>query len=215
LEKAALVPLGVPEIGQTAAWRYDPSLSVIAIESSRSGLSIGKFMAYVRSVCDCRGYGALHVITDANVEAIKNARIREVSIQLATPKNLHTVAAYQQTMSSGLGALMSENLGTMLEVRYSLRVGEPDIQPGKVERLVRWLRGEHTEHRGDITKVQTRIIDDEGRSDELDMLDVHLQDQRELALPDDDPDRSYEIRKRFLSAAFTKHEATLLAQFGP
>jgi hypothetical protein len=215
LAKAELVPLGIPEIGLTVAWRYDANLSVIAIESSRAGLSLMRFLAYIRAFCDCRGYAPFPVMTDANLAIIRERRIRELSIQLATPRNLHTVAGYQQTMTDGMSALMSDHLGSMLEIRYSLRVGEPDISANRVDRLVRWLRGEHENNRGDIVKVQARIIDEEGESEALDLLDVHLKDHRELPLPDDDPDHNYDIRKAFVASAFTRHENTLLEQFAP
>lgn len=213
--KTSLVPLGFPELGRTVAWRYDPNLGVMAIESSRTGLSIGRLLAYVRAVCDCRGYGTLPVTADANLEAIKDGRVREIVVQLATPKNLQTVAAYQQTVTNGMTNLMSEGLGTLLEVRYSLRVGDPDMAPGRVDRFVRWLRGEHSHERGAIAKISARVIGEEGDSEVLNMLDVHLQYQDDLALPNDDPDHSYVVRKAFMMSAFNKHEATLAKQFGP
>lgn len=49
----------------------------------------------------------------------------------------------------------------------------------------------------------------------LDLLDeVHLRDQSDIHLPDDDPDQSYAIRAAHLARVFAKHRDTIHRQFG-
>ena len=126
-------------------------------------------------------------------------------------------------MRQGMVELMGSQIATQMEIRYSVRTRDPDIQEGWFTRTVNWLRQEKSADRGTISKLQARIVDEEGHADILDLLDAQLGTRRELDLPDDDPDRDAAIRVNNdrdaairvnnIANIFENHLATLEQQF--
>jgi hypothetical protein len=213
-ESRTLEPLGVREIGQTTIWQYDGELSVMAIEVSRNGVSLSRLIAYVRAICHCPGYGHLPVLDDTALAAAEAGRIRELSFRVATPNDLSAVAADERTMKQGMTDLMGTEIATQVEIRYSVKARDPDIRLGRFQRAVSWLRGERDADRGGISKLQARIVDEEGNSRALNLLSAHLGSMSDLDLPDDDPDASAQIRKVNIAQAFNTHRPSLIRQFG-
>lgn len=209
-----LEPLGVGEIGPNTVWQFDAAWSVLAIEVTRNGLSLPLFLSYIRHACDCRGYGHFPVLDDSALEAARAGRVRELAVRVATPRNLHAVAADQRQMKRGMTELMGGQIATRVEIKYSVAARDPDIQAGWFTRTVNWLRQERGADRGTISKLQARIVDEEGHAETLDLLDAQLGTRRELDLPDDDPDRSAAIRLANVSQIFGDHRASLQRQFG-
>lgn len=208
-----LTPLGVPAIGHDTVWQYEAYLSVMAIESSRNGVGLQKMLSFIRSACDCRGYGHFPVLDDEALEVARHGRIRELAVRVATPRNLETVATDQRQIKDGLVELMGSQIATQVEIRFSVTAKDPDIQPGPFLRAVNWLRGERRADRGNISKLQARIVEDDGTANTLDLLDAHLGTRRDLDLPDDDPDTSATIRLANISQIFDTHRAALERQF--
>jgi hypothetical protein len=208
-----LLPLGVRAIGPNTVWQFHGKLGVLAIETTRNGVNLSKLLAYIRSMCDCRGYSYLPVLNDSALEAARSGRIRELAVRVATPRNLHTIAPDQRSMRSGMIELMGNQIATQMEVRYSARAGDPDLQEGWFTRTVNWLRQEKAADRGTISKLQARIVDEEGHAEILDLLDAQLGTRRELELPDDDPDRDTAIRLNNVADIFRSHLASLEQQF--
>jgi hypothetical protein len=166
-------------------------------------------------MCDCAGYGYLPVTTDTNLAMLRSGRLREFSVRLALPKNLETTSQQQVAIKAGMAELMAPNIAPMVEVSYASRLRQPDLQPGAFERLARWLRRERRAHRGAIDMVRAKVIDADGDAIPLDLLEeVHLRDNSDVTLPDDDPDESYAIRNRHIGRVFEKHRELIHRQFG-
>jgi hypothetical protein len=214
LPDGRLLPLGVRAIGPNTVWQFHRDLSVLAIETTRNGVNLSKLLAYVRRICDCRGYGFFPVLDNTVLEAARAGRIRELAVRVATPRNLHTVTADHRRMKAGMVELMTGELSTQIEIKYSVRAGDPDIQEGRFTQLVNWFRGEKAADRGAISKLQARIVDEEGHVDILDLLDAQLGTRRELDLPNDDPDTDAVVRLTNIADIFHSHLPSLEAQFG-
>jgi hypothetical protein len=211
----SLLPLGIPSIGHTAIWQYESNISVMAIEVMRNGVGMQKLFSYIRGMCDCRGYTSLPVLDDTALDAAENGRIRELAVRMATPRNLETVAADQRNVKSGMIELMGSRISTQIEVKFSVSAGAPDIQPSRFRGIVDWIRGEREADRGSISKLQARVVDDDGTVNVLDLLDSHLGTRQDLDLPDDDPVRSSAIRLNNIAHVFNAHRSVLQKQFGP
>ena len=166
-----LEPLGVGEIGPNTIWQFDGTLAVLAIETIKNGLNLQKYLSYVRAMCDCRGYGYLPVLDDTALEVARAGRIRELAVRVATPRNLQAVAADQRQMKQGMVDLMGPRIATQVEVKFSVRARDPDIQEGWFTRTVNWFRQERGADRGTISKLQARVVDEDGHQDVLDLLD--------------------------------------------
>lgn len=214
LPDGKLLPLGVRAIGPNTIWQFYGPLSVMAVETTRNGVNLSRFLSYVRNICDCRGYAIFPVLDDTALEAARAGRIRELAVRVATPTNLHTVAADQQRMKRGMVDLMGGQIASRMEIKYSVQAGDPDIQEGRFMQIVNWFRQEKTADRGTISKLQARVVDEEGHADILDLLDAQLGTRRELDLPDDDPDKDAAIRLNNIADIFQSHLPTLEAQFG-
>jgi hypothetical protein len=186
----------------------------MAIEVSRNGVSLSRLIAYVGAICHCPRYAYLPVLDDAALAAAEAGRIRELTFRVATPNDLSAVAADERTMKQGMTNLMGTEIATQVEVSYSVKARDPDIQVGRFQRAVNWLRGEKDADRGGISKLQARIVDEEGNSRALNLLNAHLGSMSDLDLPDDDPDASAQIRKATLAQAFNMHRPSLIRQFG-
>jgi hypothetical protein len=213
--EGGLVPLGIPQIGHTTAWLFNSRYAVMAIEASRNGVRLKHLISYTRVMCDCAGYGFFPVTTDVNLERLRTGRIREFSVRLALPGNLKTASQHQIAVRAGMTELMAPGIAPLVEVTYASRLRDTDLQAGAFERLARWFRREKKQERGGIDTVNARIINADGDSVPLDLLDeVHLTDETELTLPDDNPDESHTIRARHLVRTFTKYQDDIHRQFG-
>jgi hypothetical protein len=208
-----LAPLGIRAIGHNSIWQYEADLSVLAIEVTRNGAGISRMFPYIRNICDCRGYAYLPVLNDAALEAAQQGRIRELAVRVATPRNLETITADQRQIKQGMVELMGSQIGSQIEIRYKAGARDPDIQPSRFLRAVRWLRGEKEADRGTISKLEARIVEDDGHYNTLDLLDAHLGVRRDLDLPDDNPDASAAIRFSNMAQAFDQNRAILQRQF--
>jgi hypothetical protein len=209
-----LTPLGVRAIGPHSIWQYEPKLSVIAIESTRSGAGLGKLLAYIRAACDCRGYAYAPVVDDATLAAAQHGRIRELAMRIATPKNLESVTAAQRRIKQGLVELMGAQIATQIEIRFSVTARDPDIPTNRFVQAAKWLIRERKADRGTISKLQARVVEDDGHGNMLDLLDAHLGARADLDLPNDDPDLSAAVRFANISQVFNTYRPTLEKQFG-
>jgi hypothetical protein len=128
--------------------------------------------------------------------------------------NLETVAPDQQSVKQSMVQLMGQEISTQIEIKFSVRAGEPDIRLDRFQRFVHWLRGEKDADRGEISKLQARVVEDDGSANTLDLLGAHLGTRTELDLPDDDPDRSAAVRLANVAHVFDTYRPILQRQFG-
>jgi hypothetical protein len=98
----------------------------------------------------------LPVSTAQNLTSLRDRRIHEFSVRLATPNNLETTSGEQTSVRRGMIELMGPNISTEVEVSYQAQVRGDDIRPGPVERLTRWLRREKENDRGGISAVEAK-----------------------------------------------------------
>jgi len=208
-EGIQLAPLGVPAIGQTAAWIYDPITSVLVFEATQGGVGTPQFFRYMRNVCSCRGYAARPAIGIENLARLRDGRIRSLVIKIACPQDLQAVTPTDMTVASGLRNMMSANVGTQIEVKFSLAVGDPDIPRSRVRQVLNWLRSEKQAERGDIKKLEAGIIDEDGNAQGIDFLEAHMAERTEIDIPDDDPDLAYDRRNKFAVSVFKKRQLEL------
>ena len=133
---------------------------------------------------------------------------------MATPLNLETITVDQGRIKQGLVELMGSRIGSQIEIRYKVGAGDPDIQPRRFFSTVNWFKGEKAADRGAISKLEAKIVEDDGHYSTLDLLDAHLGVRRELDLPNDNPDDSAAIRFSNVAQAFNENRAVLQRQFG-
>lgn len=209
-----LVPLGVNAIGQTSAWAYDPELSILVFEANRGGVGLPQFFRYIRTACGCRGYAGLPIVGLEDLAALRDGRLRGLDVKIACPQNLQYVSAEQTAVAQGLSELMGAGIGTQIEVRFSLGVGDEDIKPTRLQRIIQYLRREKEAERGDIKKISAHVLDSEGRPLNLDMLESHMLERQELTLLDDDPDVNYQRIRSFITQCLRKRSAELQELFG-
>ena len=208
-----LQKLGVENIGPNTVWRYFSDYSVLAIEAARNGASLPRFFNYIRTICNCRGYAAQPIVRSEDLRKLSEGRLRSLSIQIATPWNLEAVSEEQQNFKEGASKLMAKHLSTNVEIHYGLKVGDPDIAPSAVTRMVRWLRNQKADDRGKVSKIKVKAINADGESEDIDLLESHLSAVADLDLPNDDPDQSFSVRAAFLRSAFSATMPDLTALF--
>lgn len=202
--------LGVESIGHSTAFAYDPALSVIGLQLARNGVTPMRIMIYVAQILGVAGYQSNPIPTEEGWEALQRGGVRAVLLRVANPANLNAAEPRHGTVKDGLRAMKTAADTTYVEATFGMGRGEPNMNPASTLNIMRWLWRERTEDRGGISKLNAKVIAEEGGSAKwLNLLSYHMGREEKLDLPADDPDRNFAIREAFVRHVFNEHRDVL------
>lgn len=206
--------LGVDAIGHSSVFRYDRELSVLAIQLARNGITASRFVDYVSALIECPRFIPLPVISTEAWQLLQQKQVRALSLKVASPEQLSVADTGYETVKQGMENLRDIARSSYVDVTFGMSRGDANMSPRRFGGIIRWILREREAERGGIQKLSARIIPDDDESPILNLLNAHMGNSAVLELPDDNPVRSYHIRKNHIRAVFNQFLPAIQAQFG-
>lgn len=196
--------VGVP-IGEGVAFRFREQDHVLAMQYDPRVVSPGRFIDYLmQSVAAAQ----FTIEPKADVRALAHFRARplkKVRIKLASPQDLRAVEAPMQSAARSFRSLGRDYAAPIVTLEMS--VGHEDASLSQeAKRMVEGFVRRAVADDANVRSV--RIKPDNGpgiENREVDLLDALLSVRDEIPNPSNDPQTSYDARRRVVERALNAH----------
>lgn len=192
-------------LGHGIIFRYNIEHGVIGIQHEPRVASLSRFLDYLNQMFSGANFDVRPKVREDQWRRFNDGATRKLKIRVASPRDLAAVEGVNQTTTSGIAQLAQTYNAPEITVEVSMgqRKGAlSDAARHTVQGLLRLASLNQIDLRG--MKATTKTA--EGvPSEEIDFLEELVKETDRLELPDNDPARSYEIRKSFIKTAMRKH----------
>lgn len=209
-----LTPIVLPDgngIGHVAAFRYHRPTRVLLLQNNMQGATPHRISLYLALVNAAAIYNLEPVLREDALDRFKHRKVRSFTVGFASPENLE--ALDDKGIASARGARLLAEAFHGLHLTISVSVGKKQkkfLDFARVSKEIKALLGSNA----DISQLEVQANEDEeGRS--IDFLQEHLKCEETLNLPEGDPKKHYEVRRKFLKEQFAERSKYLTELFGP
>jgi len=198
------LPVAGP-LGHGVAFRYDEKKSVMAIQYDKRTLSPGRAFEYISAKWDGASFRLLPKLRDDMWERFQGGPTRKISLTIANPTHYQVVAGAGQAAGQAARALATAYEAPMVTLELSMghrKGGLSETVKRMAESLIKLSANDDV----DLRTLKAYTAQGEGQpNDEIDLIDELLSVRDELTLPDNNPNRNYQIRRAFLRTVMNKH----------
>lgn len=195
---------GKNPLGHSIVFRYLPGSGDLGIQYDPRILSPKRFMQYVGATVDNALFRLNPIVREDMWERFKEAPVRKLAIAIASPTNLESVdkgdAAAALTSFRNMGEAYDSPQIT-IEMSMGRKSG---ALSESIKGLVRHIRASVVKEQVDVARMKARIVDEDDKSQDIDLLEDILSVKEELPLKDNDPDANYEIKIEALRKAMNE-----------
>jgi len=189
--------IGTP-LGHGVAFRFRQVDHVFAVQYDTRVLSPGRMFAYLRAMRGDASFDYRPKVDESNWLRMQQNPLRKLAITIASPDHLGAIENAGAAVGDSirlLGEAYSAPFVT-IELGMGRRNGELSAATKEMASQVFAL---FANDQADVRKMKAVSETEAGeRNDEINLIDEILSEKDELALPDNDPDRNYEVRRNFL-----------------
>lgn len=193
-------PLGVDApLGHGMAFRFDVGASIIATQYDPRVISPGRMFDYIAGMWNGARYRLRPIVRNDMWDRFNRGPTRKVQIAMASPSNLGDLEGEAQAASEAARLLGDAYEAPMLNIELSMGRRRGALSEG-VKNMVSSVLDAAALGTMDVRKLRATTYQGDGRpNDEIDLLEELLTVKDELALPDNNPNQSYEVRRAFLA----------------
>jgi len=188
-------------LGHGIAFRFLPATSHLGIQYDPRVLSPGRFVQYVGAMLENAIFDLESIVRDDMWDQFRLAAVRKVSIAVASPAKIERVdrgAAASAVSSFKSMAEAYEAPKIMIEMSMGTKKGSLGEA---IKAVVQYFRRSMIDGENDVTKLKARIKADDGRPEDIDLLQDILSVRQVLELNDNNPDFNYKVKLRALQEA--------------
>lgn len=197
-------------IGHVAAFRYHRPTRVLLLQTNRLSASARRISLYLAAIEPAALFTISRVIRQDAWERFKDKRVRRITLGFASPANLEALDEGGLAVARGVRMLAEAYKG--VEVEVTISVGRQRKKFLSKE-MIRTSFNKLLSSDAHLKTAQVRTSSDDG-PDDIDMIEEHLMAERELNLPDKDPNANYQVRKAFLKTVFSDNMAYIKKHYG-
>jgi hypothetical protein len=215
-----LTPIRLTEgggLGLSSAFRYHRPTRVILIQANNQAVSVGRLNLYLKAVDQNAEY-VFDPVPRADAWNRFNSGVpRRLVLKVASPSHIPAGNALDneaRTVGDGIASISEALRGASITIEVSMGQRRGSLLKGATERVLRTFRRMKREGEIDVRMLSAAVTDDDG-TDMIDFLDEHLVVRDRLDLPDNDPNRNYELRAAFLEATFNANLGYIHEHYGP
>lgn len=213
-EVEGLKPSRAQSVGHSAAFRFNPALKLLVLEKNSSGMTLNRFLRYLKTFNPSARYTANPIANEDVWERFGRMKPKRFSVTLASVTNPEAVeGAVGAVLSSGKRLKEALNAPT---IHISVREGGlPDgMNKGAVSQIISGLL-DHNNEGYQVTSLSVQGEDEEEDGGEvLNFLDDILKDVGEVPLNDLTVDQAFEARIVFLRACYAQHVDYITSYYG-
>lgn len=210
-----LTPLAIGGLGHAIAFRYHPALRVMAIQFDTRAVSVGHLMTYLRDIDSSYRYRYSTLVTEDAWGRYNDGQPRKFVIQLAAPQNLAEVEGPVGELTDALRTLGEIADAPMIRIEVSMgqrRRGH--LNRNTITKAIRYFTSGGGSDE-DVRKLSSTVsFEGDGGSQDIDFLNEKLKNKGVLDLPNDNAERHYRLRDRFLKDCFAEHFEYIARVYG-
>ena len=199
VQNNGVVPLSVNgPLGHGIAFRFRISDSLLAIQYEPRILAPSRIAAYILEMRSDAAYNFIPRMRSDAWERMSRSPLRKLSVAIASPAELSEIEDAGEAV-----AVAFRNMGRAYDsptITAELSMGHQRGALGTtVKRMARQLFRKYQDGSVDLRKLRAVLKTEQGKpNDEINLLDEVLSEKGEINLPENDPDRSYRLRKRWI-----------------
>lgn len=215
-----LTPIQLSEgggLGLSSAFRYHRPTRVLLIQANNQVVSIGRLNLYLKAIDQSAEYVFDPVPRADAWNRFNSGLPRRLVLKVASPDHIPAGNALDneaRTVGDGIATISEALRGAVITIEVSMGQHRGSLLKGATERVLRAFRRMKRDGELDVRMLSAAVKDDEG-TDMIDFLDEHLVVRDRLDLPDNDPNRNYELRAAFLESTFHANLGYIHAHYGP
>ncbi len=192
-------------LGHCAAFRYSIPLGIIAIQFDNRAVSMGRMLAYMREFDIHADYAADALVREDSWARYGRGQPRKLSFTIAQPQNLGEVEGNVHSAVESSRRLAELYNAPIITVEVSMGRRDGHLNGGYIRRFIRYLTSDAAAG-SDVRNIEVNVKpDDGGEVETINFLDELLRVKSTLDLPDDDIDRNYKIRSKFVRTCFNEN----------
>lgn len=200
-------------LGHPIAFRYSPSLSVLAMQFDNRAVSVNKLMAYLQAIDPAHGYSAFPLVREDAWERYGRGTPSKFTIEIAAPSELPSVEGEIGSVIESAKRLAEISSAPVISLEAKMGHSKGSLKQKSVDKLIQFFtKGKGSTH--DIRKLNVTNRHDDGPSEEIDFLKEFLACTSHLELSGNDPDVNYDTRKIYLTACFNDNFAYIKTTYG-
>lgn len=212
-QPAGLVPLGIGGLGHSIGFAYDRVSGVIAIQFDPRGVSLGRFLDYLRNVQHRADYSYSAVVSNDAWERYNRGQPRTLTVTIAAPENLDNVPGPANSVIQASKRLADISEAPVITIDVSMgHTRRRNLSRDFVSGVLDALTGDGAADSIRSLKVKSK---QEGLpSDEIDFVNDFARDQETLELPAGDHDENIARRLRYIQRCLINRLPDLRALYG-
>jgi hypothetical protein len=205
-------------LGLSSAFRYHRPTRVLLIQANNQAVSAGRLNLYLKAVDQNAEYTFDPVAREDAWERFNAGAPRRLIMKIAAPDHIgqlanNALANEAETVGTGLASIGEALRGAVITIDVAMGQKKGSLLKGATERVLRTFRRLGAAGELDIKTLSASVKDDE-KTDLIDFLDEHLVIRDRLDLPEQQPDRNYQVRAAFLETQFNDRLGYLHRLFG-
>ena len=199
--------------GHSMVFRYHKQLRVLAAEKNRVGMTVSRFLRYLKANEPMARYIAPPVASNDMWERFAHRKVTRFSVGLSALEDPSHVGGIAGALSR-----TSKDLHDMTHapaVHFTMHAGglEDGLEKGAIRSAIENLLGGAAER--EVTSLSVSTEDESDRGNEaINFLDDVLKRRHEIDVSDLDSDGSYEERMEFLRDCFAENIDYLEGYYG-
>lgn len=199
-------------IGHCIAFRYSIATQVIAIQFDNRSVSINKVMAYLKEFDPSYIYRPEPMVRKDAWEKYNQGLPTKFAIEIAQPQNLETVEGEVGSAIASARNLADIADGPVIYIEVKMGRKKGSLAKQSVDDLLNYFRTGDG-HTQDIRKLCATTATEDG-SEMVNFLNDFLREQREIEVPEGDPDGHYSKRRACLNSCFHTHFGYIQEVYG-
>ena len=206
VEADGVAPLSTEgPIGYGIAFRFRSSDHTLAIQYDPRIVSPGRLADYLAAI-DPRGMFVITPKMDtANWRTFQKMPVRKLKVGVASPQHLGEIENSAASVAGALSTMAEAYEAPIVTVEISMghrKGGLGQAAKNMAQEVFRLLK----DGKADVRSLRARVATTEGEAaEDINLIDEVLSDRYEIALPKNDPDENYTIRKNLLKAKLNEH----------
>jgi hypothetical protein len=201
-------------LGLSSAFRYHLPTRIILIQANNQAVSQGRLNLYLHAVNPNAQYTFEPVPREDAWDRFNRGVPRKLVMKIANPQHIpKNLSQEADAIGAGVANIGEALRGAYVTIEVSMGRKSGSLAQNAVARVIRRFKRARDQHELDVEVLNASVAEEEG-TDMIDFLDEHLTVRETLNLPEQDPDRNYQIRQDFLTAQFHDNLAYLHRLYG-
>ncbi|MXN65171.1 hypothetical protein GR183_09645 [Stappia sp. GBMRC 2046] len=179
-------------LGHNSVFIYKPEEDLLIYERNRNGVSVNRFLQYLRGQVNGIEFSALPVLTVDSLRMLTENQPTKLSLKISEPENLEVFENQALSPLQSIARVKELTGGSYVNIEFGVGRERVDLNKRNIINIVRNMLRNKENDSGGIKSIKANIRDEAGQTTPLDFINAHLKYFEDLDLPDNDPEAVFE-----------------------